>query len=50
MQPTSALDIAQKHAIQFTNGQGTYLVEAWNVYAARQKLEDKDVDPGHYSY
>ena len=34
---------------QFTDGQETYLVEAWNVYAARQKLEDKGVDPGHFA-
>jgi len=31
---------------QFTNGQETYLVEARNIYVARQKLEHKGVDPG----
>jgi hypothetical protein len=34
---------------QFTNGQETYLVEARNVFGARQKLEDKGVDPGYFT-
>jgi len=33
---------------QFTNSQETYLIEAWNVYAAWRKLADKGVDPGHF--
>ena len=34
---------------RFTNGQETYLIEARNVFGARQELEDKDVDPGHFT-
>jgi hypothetical protein len=34
---------------QFTNGQETYLVEAWGIYAARQTLEHKGVDPRHFA-
>jgi len=34
---------------QFTNGQETYLVQAWNILSARQKLEDKGADPGHFT-
>jgi hypothetical protein len=33
---------------QFTNGQETYLVEARNIYIARQMLEHKGVDPGRF--
>ena len=34
---------------QFTNGQENYLIEARNVFGARQKLEDRGVDPGHFT-
>jgi len=34
---------------QFTNGQETYSVQAWNILSARQKLEAKGVDPGQFA-
>ena len=34
---------------QFTNGQEIYLVEAWGIHSARQKLEHKGVDPRHFA-
>jgi len=34
---------------QFTNGQETHLIEARNVFSARQKLEDKCVDPWDFT-
>jgi hypothetical protein len=34
---------------QFTNGQETYLVHAWNIFSARQKLADKGADPGYFT-
>jgi hypothetical protein len=34
---------------QFTNGQETYLIEAWSILTARQKLERKGVDPGYFT-
>jgi hypothetical protein len=34
---------------QFTNGQETYLIEARNIFTARQKLEVKGVDPARFS-
>ena len=34
---------------QFTNEQETYLVEARNIFVARQKLEDKGVEPGDFT-
>jgi hypothetical protein len=34
---------------QFTNGQETYSVQAWNILSARQKLEAKGLDPGQFA-
>jgi hypothetical protein len=34
---------------QFTNGQETYSVQAWNILSARQKLEAEGVDPGQFA-
>jgi hypothetical protein len=34
---------------QFTNGQETYLIEARNIFGARQRLQDKGVNPGHFT-
>ncbi|MBV8275498.1 MAG: hypothetical protein JO170_09615 [Verrucomicrobia bacterium] len=34
---------------QFTNGQEIYLIEARNVLGARQRLQDKGVNPGHFT-
>jgi hypothetical protein len=34
---------------QFTNDQETYLVEAWNILSARQRLEAKGINPAHFT-
>jgi hypothetical protein len=34
---------------QFSNGQETHLIEAWQIFTARRKLVDKGVDPGHFA-
>lgn len=33
----------------FTNGYETYLIEAWNVYSALRRLQDKGVDLGYFA-